>query len=247
MRGAPEPVPAGNFLCTALLGAGLHFVDTADPYADDTIQAMRACADAEAQKGHRAYLIHLGTFSGPLAAVGYMAGAAEIFRQAAERGVALSAVYAPAGSGGTHAGLLAGARLSGERTRIVSASVNVDAKTLARNVSGMMAGAAGLVGAEPAIPLSEVEITGDFIHPGYGRVNAEGAEAIRLMAETEGVLLDPVYTGKALAALIRDVRNGRYTRRESIVFLHTGGAPNLFTHGPELLNLLNSHAYGDPS
>ena len=238
MRGVPE-VPTGNYLCTMLLGAELHYVQTEDPYSGDTIQAMQDYALKEEQEGNNVCLIHLGTFSGPLATVGYIAGAEELFGQARELGIDPAAIYAPAGSGGTHAGLLAGARLLGRGTQIFGISVNVDAVTLANNIHVMMKQAISLVGAETEIPLSDIAISGDFIHPGYGQANAEGAEAIRIMAETEGHLLDPIYAGKALAALIRDVRNGRYSQKENIVFLYTGGTPNLFTHGKELLELMN--------
>jgi 1-aminocyclopropane-1-carboxylate deaminase/D-cysteine desulfhydrase-like pyridoxal-dependent ACC family enzyme len=135
---------------------------------------------------------------------------------------------------------LAGARLLGKNTQVKGVSVNIAAKTLALNISGMMEQAISLVGGDAKIPLSEILITEEFVHPGYGMVNPEGAEAIRMMAETEGLLFDPIYTGKALAALIRDVREGRYSQDENIVFLYTGGSPNLFTHGQAVLEFLGN-------
>ena len=239
MRGSPE-IPTGNYLCTMLFGAELHYLETEDPYSDDTIQAMSAYARNEEKKGHKSYIIHLGTFSGPLAAIGYIAGVEELFRQTQELGIEPAAIYAPAGSGGTHAGLLAGSRLLGKSTKIFGVSVNVDSGTLAANIIEMIKLALVLMKENAEISLSDVLITDEFVHPGYGKVNSEGAEAIHMMAETEGLLLDPIYTGKALAALIRDIREGRYSRNDNVVFLYTGGAPNLFTHGQALLELLNN-------
>ena len=137
MRGEPEP-PVGNYLCTTLLGAELHYITTKDPFSDDTIKAMTEYAKEEEKKGRKTYKIHLGTYSGPLAAVGYIAGAAELFRQTDVLGLEIDAIYAATGSGGTHGGLLAGARLLGKTTKIVGTSVNLDAELLVRNISGMM-------------------------------------------------------------------------------------------------------------
>jgi len=222
----------------------MHYVQTEDPFSDDTLNAMRAYAKNEENKGNRPYLIHLGTFSGPLAAVGYIAGAQELFKQTDDSGFNPAAIYAPVGSGGTHAGLLAGARLLGKKSVIIGISVNVDAEVLSRNIKEMVAQAIKLIDPHQKytaldIPLSDVNITDNYVNPGYGKVNKEGAEAIRIMADTEGLLFDPVYTGKALAALIDDVRKGVYTKNDNIVFLYTGGVPNLFTHGHELMEIIN--------
>jgi D-cysteine desulfhydrase family pyridoxal phosphate-dependent enzyme len=232
MRGKEE-IPEGNYLCTALSGAEMHYVDTDDPYSDTTVELMNAAARDAAARGDRAYLIHLGTFSGALAAVGYVDGAHELFSQAGNMKV--KAIYAAAGSGGTHAGLLAGCRLLGKNTRIEGISVNVNAETLTENVCAMANGAIRLMGEHFEIPLANVHITDKFVQPGYGKVSGQSAEAIDIMVQSEGILLDPVYTGKALAALICDIRAGRWAKDDNIVFLHTGGAPNLFAHGHELL------------
>lgn len=240
MRGKPEE-PTGNYLCTMLFGAQLHYVNTDDPYSDHTLAAMRAYADAELEKGNQAYLIHLGTFSGPLAAVGYISGAAELFQQTQIQKFEPDAIYTPVGSGGTYAGLLAGKMLLRKKTAVIGVSVNVDRTTLTRNIHDMIEQAVGLVEENIKISLSDVSVTDDFVHPGYGMVSDKGVEAIRIMAEAEGLLLDPVYTGKALAVLIRDVREGRYTKDQNVVFLYTGGMPNIFTHGHELVKRLRGY------
>lgn len=235
-----EPVYDGNLLCMLLLGAEIHFLPTDDPYAPGTVDAMRAYAANEEAEGRKAYVIHLGLFSGPLATVGYIDGGIELYGQ---MGDAPDAVYCAVGSGGTYAGLLAAALLRGIKTRVRGASVNVAAETLEKNVRDMVTGAGRLIGAELAAPPGNVFISDDYKHPGYGQVNDEGLEAMLLLARTEGIVLDPVYTGKAMAMLIDEVRKKRFARGQRVVFLHSGGSPNLFTHGRELYQKLTDGGF----
>jgi len=237
MRGSPDETPKGNLLCTYLLGAELHYLDTEDPYADDTIAQMKAYAMEQEKKGNKTCLIHLGLFSGPTATVGYISGAKELFRQAAEMGFEPDAVYCAVGSGGTYAGLLAGARLMEKKTKIIGVSVNVDKDVLKENIWGMIEKSFDLLGAPHVVDKDDIIILDDYKYPGYGKVNDVGMEAIDLTAR-EGLLLDPVYTGKAMAALVHDVRGHAYEAGQSVVFLYSGGMPNLFAHDKEMLDYL---------
>ena len=237
MRGRPDEMPKGNLLCTYLLGAELHYLDTEDPYAEDTIAQMRAYAKEQEEKGHKTYLIHLGLFSGPTATVGYISGAKELFRQAAEQGFEPDAVYCAVGSGGTYAGLLAGARLMEKKTKIIGVSVNVDKDVLKEKIWDMIETSFELLGAPHVVKKEDIIILDDYKYPGYGKVNDMGMEAIGLAAR-EGLLLDPVYTGKAMAALVHDVREGLYKPEHAAVFLYSGGMPNLFGHDEEMLRHL---------
>lgn len=237
MRGRADEVPKGNLLCTYLLGAELHYLSTEDPYADNTIAQMRAYAEEQEAQGNKTYLIHLGLFSGPTATVGYISGAKELFRQAAELGREPDAIYCAVGSGGTYAGLLAGARLMEKKTKIIGVSVNVDRAVLKENIWNMIERSLDLLEAPHVVDKEEITILDDYKYPGYGKVNDVGMEAIALGAK-EGLLLDPVYTGKAMAALVHDVRAGQYGPQQTVVFLYTGGMPNLFGHDEEMLDYL---------
>lgn len=235
MRGTPDAEITGNYMCITLLGAEQHFINTEDPYSNATIVAMYARAAEEERRGGKAYVIHLGTFSGPLATVGYIDGACELFAQADAAGVELDNIYSAVGSGGTYAGLLTGARILKKKTTITGVSVNIDREILKRNILTMIRDAQTMVKDNTFIDPDEICILDDYKHPGYGKVNEEGTRAIKLLAETEGLILDPVYTGKAFAALLADVESGKYKKGDAICFLYTGGAPNLFAHGEELM------------
>jgi D-cysteine desulfhydrase/L-cysteate sulfo-lyase len=102
-------------------------------------------------------------------------------------------------------------------------------------MAGIATAAAGLLGLPHRLTAADIEISQDYIGPGYGEVTPDGREAIDLLAKTEGVLLDPVYTAKAMAALIDDVRHRRVAPGESVVFIHTGGLPAVFAYHEELV------------
>ena len=223
---------SGNVLLDRLFGARLVLVDetAGDPHPE------RAAAEAVVAElraaGRRPYLIPSGG-STSVGALGYVDAYAEI----AAADVRFGSVVLATGSGGTQAGLLVGQALLGDAVaRIEAIAVSPGAEEFAGEVDALTAetlalfgrGGAGRAGAAPA------HVDGGFVGPGYGVVTDEGIEAIRLFAQTEGILLDPVYTGKAAAALISGIRSGRFEDDRDILFLHTGGAPALFAHEPAL-------------
>jgi len=231
VRGRPDVVPQGNLLLMRIFDAELHFVQTDDPYAPSTVGLMHEIADRVRRQGGRPYVVHLATFSSGLASVGYVPAAFELQEQLRARQTRADHVVLAVGSGTTQAGLLLGLRLASVETHVLGVSVNTPAQTLQGLVAAQVRDAAGILGV-PAdvVDARSIDITDAHVGPGYGIPTPDSADAVRLAARAEGLLFDPIYTGKAWAALQHGVRSGGIHRGATVVFLHTGGAPNVFLH-----------------
>lgn len=212
----------GNLLLDELLGAQLHFC----PDVDDISREMSKIADELSAAGHRPYLIPVGG-STAIGALGYVSAVRELIQQADARGAQFAAFVHASGSGGTQAGLLGGALLHHLPSAIVGVSVSRPASELAPKVSNIVQGIYRLldIAIPPQIP---VEVDDGFVGNGYGLPTPQSTEALKLLAKTEGVIIDPVYTAKAMAGLIQHVHNRRWPAGSQILFWHTGGSPALF-------------------
>jgi D-cysteine desulfhydrase family pyridoxal phosphate-dependent enzyme len=217
----------GNALLDRLLGARVQFL----PGDEDADEAVARRAEELLERGSRPYVIPTGG-STPLGSSGYVEGALELLGQAQAMGGEPDAIVVAVGSGGTLAGLSVGLALGGWSGRLLGISVGRPAPVVRARVLELAAETAECVG-RPGSFL-DVAIDDRFIGPGYGVPTAEGLEAIRLLARTEGLLLDPTYTGKAMAGLLARARTGRLEFGARVVFLHTGGWPALFAYGNEL-------------
>ena len=212
----------GNQIVDSVLGAQVQFVDT-DSYDDVYAEMERIMADLRA-KGRTPYFIPVGG-SVPAGCLGYVNCALEIAGQAEELGVRFDAVVSAAGSGGTYAGLTLGAKLFLPGTRSVGVGVSDDPfETIALK---LMEETAALLEADVPVAPGDIHIR-YHIGPGYARPSQEGCDAVRRLARAEGVLADPVYTGKALAGFFQLLEEGYFDGEETILFLHTGGAGALF-------------------
>lgn len=227
VRGNQRTQLHGNYLCYKLMGAEIEYLDTEDPFSKQTFALMEEAACEEKAKGNTPYIINLGTHSAPLAILGYVDGYKEIFSQVGDFDHVVLAV----GSGGTYAGLMLGAMLNESSTKYWGYSVNLPADKLADMIRDGIPKACELLGVnEPNIAADSVHIDDGFVGDGYAIPTQESIEAVRLMATTEGIILDPIYTGKALAGLIDHIQQGRIRKGERVLFLHTGGIPNTFAH-----------------
>jgi 1-aminocyclopropane-1-carboxylate deaminase/D-cysteine desulfhydrase-like pyridoxal-dependent ACC family enzyme len=217
LNGEADGTPASLFL-DDLYGAKIHRV--ASP--DERVPAMRSIAEQLRAKDRRTYEIPLGA-STPLGALGYVQAAAE---EVVPVGMQFDVLFHSTSSGGTQAGLLAGLELAGSTTKVVGVSADDPAAEIAARVATIIEGVGDLLDKkfQPAI-----EVDAGFVGEGYGIPSLEGNEAIELLARTEGIILDPVYTAKAMAALIARVRAGRFTPDQKVLFLHTGGQLALFS------------------
>ncbi len=224
--GTYDPAATGNNFLFDLLGVE---ATTVVPAGADLAAGLRAIVDDVAAAGRRAYAIP-GGGSNALGALGYVACAEELLAQTFEMGLPLDAVVCASGSAGTHAGLLVG--LAANRAGIPLHGVSVRRGTAEQQglVGNLARATADLLGADIALADADVAVDDRWVGAGYSIPTPEMIEAVRLAARMDGILLDPVYTGKAFAGLIGAIREGRYARGQRVLFLHTGGAPALYAY-----------------
>jgi D-cysteine desulfhydrase family pyridoxal phosphate-dependent enzyme len=223
LGGSPPDRSTGNLLLDEYFGAELVW---SGALKRDTV-LQQVFQDAWSA-GRRPYLIPLGG-STPVGAAGYMLAMQEYIAQAAERAdLRADWIVLASSSGGTQAGLLAGARQAGWPGRILGISIDRPAPELQEIVAGLAQAAADLFGKPGSFSPGEVLVNDQFLGAGYGVVGPPEQEAIRLFARQEGLLLDPVYTGRAAAGMISLIRTGFFNPSESVLFWHTGGTPAVF-------------------
>jgi len=210
----------GNQLLEKLLGAEVIFLDT-DDYAEIYAEMDRIGAE----RGRPYYKIPCGG-SNALGSLGYVACAREI----AQQGMHFDHIVCAEGSGGTMAGMALGAKLYLPGTKVHGMMVDTD--PFDEITPRLMREAADLLGEKVNITTDDYALR-DQCGPGYAIPSADGNAAVRLMAEKEGIFLDPVYTGKAFAGLIAMAREGAFREEEKVLFLHTGGAGGLFAISEE--------------
>ena len=232
----PDPPVQGNFLLDYLLGADIRLVRDAaerDP-------AMERVADEVRRQGERPYVIP-GGGSNPLGAAAYVAAVFEIVQQLRDAGWRADHLYTTSStSGGTHAGLALGARLAGAPFDIVGIDIEEDAAAVRRVVTPLMNATAEFLDSDVRLAPDDLIVDDHYVGPGYAIPTDECLAAITLAARTEGLLLDPVYTGKTLAGLIGHIRGGRIGPDETVIFLHSGGTPALFAQAERLLPALRA-------
>ena len=217
----------GNLLINELLGADVRFVDT-DSY-DDVYKETDRIADELRAAGHNPYLVPVGG-SVPLGTVGYVDCAREIFAEALEQDIKINHIVSTAGSGGTLAGLVLGAMLYGDGCKVTGVAVCDD--PFEEITAELVNGAAEILGADVHVEPKDIDIL-RYYGAGYAQPSKEGLEAITLMAQQEGLILDPVYTGKAFAGLMHLIRTGKIGENETVLFLHSGGTASLFAVDPK--------------
>lgn len=224
---------SGNVFLDRLFGATIHRF----PVGDDEAAADRALdewAEALREDGRRPYVIHLSPEHPPLGALGYVEAADELLDQLEEWNAGIDTVVVPSGSAATHAGLLVGLATRNRNLRVIGMCVRRPAGSQRERVLRICAGTADLLGMADVVDPSAVTTRDRTLAPGYGRPSPETVEAVKLAARLEGLLVDPVYTGKALAGLVEMVRRGELDDSAGVVFWHTGGTPALFGY-PELV------------
>jgi 1-aminocyclopropane-1-carboxylate deaminase/D-cysteine desulfhydrase-like pyridoxal-dependent ACC family enzyme len=220
----------GNLLLDHLLGAHVTIIDT--PLGPALDELLLARAEELRAAGRRPFVWDRVT-GRPIAAVSYALALAELLEQARALGLQPTQVYCAA-AGATGAGLAIGKAILGwpEKVRLLS-PIRWPWDTPA-DLAGVGNATAALLGLPHRITAADIDIRDDYIGEGYGVVTPGSREALALFARTEGILLDPVYTGKAMAGLIDDARHGRLGAGDQVVFVHTGGTPALFAYRDEL-------------
>ncbi len=226
VAGSYDSKASGNNFLYGLMGAERISVVTA---GEDLTAAMAALSADLTASARRGYIIP-GGGSNPLGALGYVNCANEILDQSFDEGLCFDHIVCASGSCGTHAGLLVG--LEGRRAQIPLTGINVRRPRAEQegNVYALVEATADLLGLGQPISRKAVKALDDWVGPGYSLPTVEMVEAVHMLARLEGLLLDPVYTGKAMAGLIGLVRRGAFGPEERVLFVHTGGSPALYAY-----------------
>jgi D-cysteine desulfhydrase family pyridoxal phosphate-dependent enzyme len=230
LRGDPPPRAewTGNLLLDELLGARLVWSGAEDP-----LQVLEGATAAEEAAGRKAYAIPYGG-SNATGAAAYALAFEELWDQMYVARLSFDRVIFATGSGGTQAGLVVGARACAFEGQVLGISVDKTEGRLRPTVLDLLAPTARWLGMDLHLGPADIHIEDRFLGAGYAVVTAAEREAIGVVARTEGILLDPVYTGKAMAGLLGLVREGSIASYERVLFWHTGGVPALFAYRDEL-------------
>jgi L-cysteate sulfo-lyase len=232
LTGEKPRIHDGNLLLDHLLGAEIRFFH-GDEASWERARPMEKIADELKSKGHAPYVIPGGA-SYPVGAVAYANAMLELLTQAKEINLGINYILHAAGSGGTQAGLILANKALRSNVNIIGVCVEPDNGWLAKKTVQIANDTAKLLKLKETVTPNDVIIK-NYAGPGYGKLSHEAKEAIKLMAETEGILLDPVYTSKALAGLIDMIRCERFKKDDNVVLIHTGGTPALFPYRSELI------------
>ncbi len=213
----------GNILLDRLLGATVIDLDA----GTDRDAALEARAAELEAAGRTPYVIPLGG-SSVIGAMGYRTAAVETLRQADDLGFEIREIVHATASGGTQAGLVAGLAIRRSSVGVYGISAGAPSSYLAPIVHELAEGVIERVGLDRTIPADAVIVDDSYVGDEYGMPTHAMREAVELVAATEAILLDPVYSGKAMSGLMELVRRDRWGRDDNVVFIHTGGTPALF-------------------
>jgi len=228
--GSYHPAASGNNFLYRLLGAEQLRVEA----GGDLNAALLEMVSEAASEGRKAYVIPVGG-SNPLGALGYVACAQELLSQCFDLGLQFDHLVCTSGSAGTHAGLLVG--LLGNSSSLPITGINVGRPRSEQEaiVYALAEQTAELAGLRGAVPREAVVCLDEWVGPGYSLPTAAMVEAVKLLARLEGILLDPVYTGKAMAGLLELAQRGYFGKGEKVLFVHTGGSPALYAYQEAIL------------
>ena len=226
VKGSYKPEASGNNFLFQLLGVKSISVV---PGGSDMMGEMQKLAETLRAEGKKPYVIPGGA-SNKIGALGYVSCAEEVLRQLFETGLRIEHMVVPSGSAGTHAGIIAG--MIGNNAGIPVTGIGVNRKKEAQQAAVLKLAQETLdyIGTGVTMPAEAVVAFDDYVGPGYSLPTDGMVEAVKLLASTESILLDPVYSGKAMAGLIDLVRKDYFPEGSNVLFRHTGGSPALFAY-----------------
>ena len=223
---------SGNLLVDDLLGATVHVVANSEHAMADKVDALTASLR---NRGRKPFVVPLGA-SDEIGSLGYVACARELLQQCDAQGLKPSTLVLCTGSGGTQAGLLAGLWLAGVDMRVVGIASSKGIETKREKICGISSRLLAQLGQKDLTQLKlNIEIHDNYVGEGYAVQTADGSAAIRLAARTEALILDPVYTGKAMAGMIDMLLRDEFDEDGDVIFLHTGGATALFAYANQMI------------
>lgn len=220
---------SGNVFLDRFFGANLH----EHPAGTDFDAAMQEVAEDVRSKGGKPYIVPGGA-SDKIGALGYVNCALELLSQANDRGLVIDHLITATGSAGTQAGLIVGLKAMNSNVPLLGIGVSAAQAAQEEKVFELAVETADYIGASGVVKREDVIANCDYVGDGYGIPTESMNEAIIMLARTEGLLFDPVYSGKGLAGMIDLIRRGEYSKSQNIVFLHTGGSVALFAYADQL-------------
>ena len=226
VKNSYNPEASGNNFLFQLLGVKSI---TVVPGGSNMMGEMEKVAEKLRAAGKKPYIVPGGA-SNALGALGYVSCMEEIMHQMFEKGLNFDHMVVPSGSAGTHAGIIAGMIGNNINIPVTGIGVNRPKAVQQEAVHKLANQALELIGVEQRVPAEKVVAFDDYVGPGYSLPTDAMVEAVKLLAQTEGILLDPVYSGKAMSGLIDLVRKGYFKEGANILFLHTGGSPALYAY-----------------
>ena len=224
-RTDPDYLASGNLFLDRLFGAACEFVDWS-PRRNDSIERL---AERVRREGGRPYVLPYGG-STAQGALGYVQCGVELIDQMRARAVRVNAIVVASGTGGTQAGLVVAMAALAPAVQVIGIDIDAEPERVRSDVARLAIEAAQRLGVNDAVAREAVEVVAGYAGEAYGLPSDEMREAVELAARLEGLVLDPVYSGKGLAGLIGLIRSGRFTRADNVLFIHTGGAPALFAY-----------------
>jgi len=226
LRGQEGGEVDGNLLLDFLVGAKVKYI-TPEDYANRVDEIMSELAADLKREGHHPYVIPEGA-SNELGTMGYLAATAEIRKQLKEMNLRIDYLICAVGSGGTHAGLLLGQKLYQQNYQVIGFNVCDDEAFFVNKISRIASGAIEKFEIDVDFKSEDIQIIDGYVGEGYALNRQEEIDFIKQIALTEGLILDPVYTGKVLFGLQDQISKGRFKKGERILFIHTGGLFGLF-------------------
>lgn len=231
LNGKKPELANGNLLLNRLFGANEHWIERSE-----RASKLKSLAEDPRARGRKPYLIPVGGSNG-VGATGYVVAMIELMGQLRTIGHRVDHIVFGSSSGGTQAGILLGARVAGFEGELHGLSIDKNDPEhfeYEMEVAQIANDCAAYIGANEHFTRDDVKMVYGYMGEGYGVVGDLEREAIRLMARTEGIVLDPVYAGRAFGALVDLIRKGSFKRGETVLFWHTGGAPALFAYAKEI-------------
>lgn len=228
LRGDGTEAVQGNYLLDRLFGAEIRFIDTRDPYDPAITPALDQFVADLRGRGLSTHLLHLPGRTGTLGAAAMVDTGQEMAGQFAAQGLAPQAVFMAAGSGLTVAGVALAFKALQLPTRVVGISVQRPANFIRPLIVRRANAAAELLGLAVRLDEDDLDIDDRHLGDGYGQPSAAGLQAMSDAGRFQGIVLDPIYTGKAMAGMCAQLREGRFQGDAPVVFIHSGGAPGLF-------------------
>ena len=229
LRGDAGSEAEGNLLIDRLLGADVRFI-TAEEYSDQRAEIMEAIKRETDDKGFKAYIIPEGASNG-IGSFGYYTAMEEIIEQEKELGIHFDCIVLATGSGGTYSGLWLANKLLGHSSDVCGICVGGDAGYFKARIPEILFESMEYMDVNIPVSPENINIIDGYVGRGYALSRPEELRFIHGLAELEGIILDPVYTGKAMYGLTEEIKKGRFNNYKNILFIHTGGLFGLFPQG----------------